>query len=62
MTNELHPRVELPAWHDRWMMGDRFGVVLRETVTKKSSTRIAHVLLDKSGRLVRVPLDCCTPL
>jgi hypothetical protein len=58
-------RVQIPAYTDRWMMGDRFGEVVK--VTKRHKTLemtdlvdIAHVKLDKSGKTVRVLLDDCT--
>lgn len=41
-------RVEIPVWTDRWMMGDRYGFVMK--LTKKG---IAHVHLDKSGRTLK---------
>lgn len=43
-------RVEIPAHYDSWMRGDRFGAVERIT------TRTLHVRMDRSGRVVRVPL------
>ena len=44
MTN----RVEIPAYTDRWMMGDRYGEC-------RSVTKDGHVWvkLDKSGKLIR---------
>jgi hypothetical protein len=54
------------------MMGDRFGDVLKVTKRreryagvpsnrpKQDSYEIAHVKLDKSGRMVRVILRDCT--
>lgn len=53
-------RVEIPAYMDRWMMGDRFGVVTKLTERNgPGGPTIAHVLLDKSGKLVRVVYDEC---
>jgi len=69
-------RVEIPAYTDRWMMGDRYGAVLRITRQKRHmanavraalltldphepAKEIAHVLLDKSGKTVRVYLADC---
>ena len=49
-------RVEVPAYTDRWMMGDRFGVI---TKVSRQRPEIAHVLLDKSGKTIRVILDDC---
>ena len=42
-------RVEVPAYTDAWMRGDRFGVVVRY-VTR---TGMSWVKLDKSGRQQR---------
>jgi len=67
-------RVQIPAYTDRWMMGDRFGDLLNITRMKRraAGTRaalltgarrdpveIAHVKLDKSGKVVRVILADC---
>lgn len=56
-------RLQIPAYTDRWMMGDRFGqlvkVTERNTLDPKSAT-IGHVKLDKSGKTVKVWLDDCT--
>ena len=66
-------RVQIPAYTDRWMMGDRYGEVVKiaparlsnEVRTKvlsscRDAKEIAHVKLDKSGKTVRVLLDDCT--
>jgi hypothetical protein len=55
-------RVEIPAYTDRWMKGDRYGEILHvtERVVNGEPTHIAHVKLDKSGKTVRVVLDDCT--
>ena len=66
-------RVQIPAYTDRWMMGDRYGTVVKYTKARKppsvrAGTRhqneqpytIAHVMLDKSGKTVRVILNDCT--
>lgn len=42
-------RVEIPTHYDAWMMGDRFGRIVR--VTRFS----AYVKLDRSGRTLRIP-------
>ena len=58
-------RVQIPAYTDRWMMGDRYGEVVRVTRGKVLKNRwgdpeeIAHVKLDKSGKTVRVILADC---
>jgi hypothetical protein len=60
-------RVQIPAYTDRWMMGDRYGDVVkvsrktgRSHPAVKPGDEIAHVKLDKSGKMVRVILDDCT--
>ena len=67
-------RVQIPAYTDRWMMGDRYGEIVKVTKAKASragiraalltnvrfvTTEIAHVKLDKSGKTVRVILADC---
>lgn len=61
-------RVQIPVYTDRWMMGDRYGEVIK--ITKRTSPatgmgprqwrEIAHVKLDKSDKTVRVILADCT--
>jgi hypothetical protein len=69
----MNTRVQIPAYTDRWMMGDRYGEIVRTGVRlswridpKGGSTRhseeIAHVKLDISGKTVKVILDDCTVL
>jgi hypothetical protein len=41
-------RVELHPATDRWMMGDRYG-----TIVRAGRTKIA-VLMDKSGKVIKV--------
>jgi hypothetical protein len=68
-------RVQIPAYTDFWMMGDRFGEVVKVTrsraanagvraalltsADKHKGVEIAHVKLDRSGRIVRVILADC---
>lgn len=52
-------RVEIPAYTDRWMMGDRFGAWLKTTKRKPDGASVAHVKLERSGKTVRVLLDDC---
>jgi hypothetical protein len=56
-------RVQIPAYTDRWMMGDRYGEIDRITRAscghKIDGIKIAHVKLDKSGKTVRVILADC---
>ena len=51
-------RVQIPAYTDRWMMGDRYGVIVKIT-KKKGDVEVAYVKLDKSGKTVRVVLSDC---
>jgi len=66
-------RVQIPAYTDRWMMGDRFGEIVKITHRKGEGKRIApntviagplveiaHVKLDKSGKTIKVVLEDCT--
>jgi hypothetical protein len=61
----MSKRVQIPAYTDRWMMGDRYGEVIRVTRGKVLKNRwgepeeIAHVKLD-SGKTLRVILADCT--
>ena len=62
-------RVQIPAYTDRWMMGDRYGDVVKVTKARKNrqvagdtgyaQREVAHVKLDKSGKTVRFLLDDC---
>ena len=61
-------RVQIPAYTDRWMMGDRFGEIVktsRKALAKPGIANafvvveIAHVKLDKSGKVTRVILADC---
>ena len=58
-------RVQIPVYTDRWWMGDRYGEVVKFTNSRKRDDHgelpvIAHVKLDKSGKVVRVMFDDCT--
>lgn len=68
-------RVQIPAYTDRWMMGDRYGEIVKvtrqwvkqtlasgRTVSTRDGDEIATVKLDVSGRTVRVILADCTPV
>ena len=50
-------RLQIPAYTDRWMMGDRFGDLVKTTGSGEAA--VAHVKLDKSGKTIRVALDDC---
>lgn len=59
---KMNNRVEIPAYTDRWMMGDRYGVVLGAFVMDDGpheGEEIARVKLDKSGKVVRVVYADC---
>lgn len=53
----MKTRVQIPAYTDRWMMGDRYGELVKTTVYR--GQEYAHVKLDVSGKTVRVLLDHC---
>ena len=67
-------RLQIPAYTDRWMMGDRYGTVIKTTKKRRNFpdrapvsaddkgtyVAIAHVRLDKSGKTIRVFFDDCT--
>ena len=64
-------RVQIPAYTDRWMMGDRYGEIVK--ITKRWKHRdgqegkvdifeVAHVKLDKSGKTLKFVLTDCTPV
>jgi hypothetical protein len=56
-------RVQIPAYTDRWMRGDRFGEIVKVTKAKSKflhDKEIAHVKLDKSGTVYKVLLNDCT--
>jgi hypothetical protein len=61
-------RVQIPAHTDRWMMGDRYGEIVKVTISKVLKDRsgkpeeIAHVKLDKSGKTMRFVLADCTEI
>jgi len=50
MTN----RVEIPVWNDHWMKGDRYGEIVRTIRAKNDGPTTVHVLLDKSGKTIKV--------
>jgi len=59
-------RVQIPAYTDHWMKGDRFGELIDVRWGKVFKNRwgdkanVAHVKLDTSKKIVRVLLDDCT--
>lgn len=60
-------RVEIPVYTDRWMMGDRYGYVVKVTRSRKlinneRNVEIAHVKLDITGKTVRVIYADCKVL
>jgi hypothetical protein len=57
-------RVELPAYTDRWMMGDRYGTVVNTSTVPQTSRlypgrTVLHIQLDKSGKTVKALSDDC---
>lgn len=60
----MNERIEIPAYTDRWMMGDRYGDLVKVTRTQgrgriPKGTEVAHVKLDKSGKTMRFLLNDC---
>jgi hypothetical protein len=63
-------RVQIPVYTDRWMMGDRYGEVVKITTARKNrqvpsdtgfrQREVAHVKLDKSGKTLRFLFADCT--
>lgn len=58
-------RVQIPAYADQWMKGDRYGEVVKTSKSKvmhngQIGLTIAHVKLDISGKTLRYLLDDCT--
>jgi len=59
-------RVRIPAYTDRFMMGDAYGDVVK--ITRRPDpyrephdpVEIAHVKLDKSGKTMKFILEDCT--
>lgn len=61
-------RVQIPAHHDYWMRGDRYGETVGQPRLKPVSNgkpngfrlvEVVSVKLDKSGKTIRVALDDC---
>jgi hypothetical protein len=58
-------RVQIPAYTDRWMRGDRYGEIVKVTRSPLSDNELGHsddiyvVRLDKSGARVKVWADDC---
>jgi hypothetical protein len=53
-------RVQIPAYTDRWMMGDRYGEIVRTYWGRTSAPiEIAAVKLDKSGVVRHYALADC---
>lgn len=53
-------RVQMPVHTDAWMKGDRYGTVIGSK--RQRSVLIYSVLLDKSGKTVKVVADDCTDI
>ena len=55
-------RVQIPAYTDSWMMGDRYGEVTLQGKLRNAKGELADIVrvkLDKSGKSVRVWLADC---
>lgn len=67
ILKEIKMRVQVPAYTDSWMKGDRYGEVLRTVEAKRLSAAdgkrylddVHVVKLDKSGRRLRVWASDC---
>lgn len=59
-------RLQVPAYTDAWMMGDRYGELVKVTTRKAregmEAYEVAHVLMDKSRKVKRFLLNDCTPI
>jgi hypothetical protein len=69
-------RVQIPAYTDHWMMGDRYGEIVKTTKQRKNFpsqayvsadskgtyVEVTHVKLDKSGKTLRCILNDCTEI
>jgi len=60
-------RVQIPAYTDRWMRGDRYGEVVKIRRLKSAigdkwveGREVVHVKLDKSGKTLPFMLSDCT--
>lgn len=55
----LGSRVQIPAWTDRWIMGDRYGVVVKRPTRggRDVMTGTWFVRLDKSGKTIGFGVD-----
>ncbi len=60
-------RVQIPAYADHWMRGDRYGEIVkivRQRIPgpsgRDAGREIAHVKLDISGKITSVYLSDCT--
>jgi hypothetical protein len=61
-------RVQIPAYTDAWMRGDRYGVVVKTArkpvhingwANQFRMEEVHTVKLDKSGKTIRVKADDC---
>lgn len=53
-------RVQIPAYTDRWMMGDRYGTVLATSIKGVGgSGSLYKIELDKSGLVIFCRVDDC---
>ena len=56
-------RVQIPPYTDRWMMGDRYGEVVKMIPANRVKGELCdkyRVKLDKSGKCIVVIADECT--
>jgi len=65
-------RVEIPAYTKLWMLGDRYGEIVKRGIkedvyfpgepTPRDWCEIVHVRMDKTGLTARVNLNDCEVL
>lgn len=55
----MRDRIEIPVYTDRWMMGDRYGTIIKHSPRHRKGQLVVHVQLDKSGKVVKVVLADC---
>lgn len=53
-------RLQIPAYTDQWMQGDRFGELIKISKSKFGD-EIARVKLDISGKIAYFLMKDCTP-
>jgi hypothetical protein len=58
----MSTRYEIGPHYDRWMMGDRYGQLVKVTKASKGDHKgreIAHLRMEASGKTLKFWLDEC---